>query len=195
MRNQSGALQFLGSFNDELPELSVPEIAFAGRSNVGKSSALNCLLRSKKAARVSSTPGRTQMINLFKVGTACTFADLPGYGFAKVPDEVRRSWKSMIEGYLGNRSQLKLVVLLVDIRRDPVRLDGDLLEGLRAAEIPFLVVATKSDKLKKQQKAKYLSAIRKEFRLPPNQPIPFSSVNGAGRDQVWDEIEAAANKG
>ena len=135
------------------------------------------------------------MINLFKVGTACTFADLPGYGFAKVPDEVRRSWKSMIEGYLGNRSQLKLVVLLVDIRRDPVRLDGDLLEGLRAAEIPFLVVATKSDKLKKQQKAKYLSAIRKEFRLPPNQPIPFSSVNGAGRDQVWDEIEAAANKG
>jgi len=191
VRKQAGALSFIGSFFTELPEFELPEIAFAGRSNVGKSSALNCLLRRKKAARVSSTPGRTQAINLFKVGTACIFADLPGYGFAKVPDDVQENWKHMIEEYLAKRKRLKLVVVLVDARRDPQTLDGQLVASLQEAEIPVLVVATKTDKLKKSHQGRQLSQIRKEFNLPYNQPVPFSAVTGAGRDGVWDLLEKA----
>ena len=191
MRNQVGGLEFLGSFVEEFPEVDLPEIAFAGRSNVGKSSALNCILNRKKAARVSSTPGRTQLINLFRVGKACVFADLPGYGFAKVPDAIQAGWKGMIENYLGARKKLKLVVLLVDSRREPTNLDGELIAGLRAANIPFLIVATKVDKLKRSQKAKQLAKIRKGFRLPADQPIAFSSMTSEGRDTVWDSIEAA----
>jgi len=191
MRNQVGGLEFLGSFVEEFPDVGLPEIAFAGRSNVGKSSALNCILKRKKAARVSSTPGRTQLINLFRVGKACVFADLPGYGFAKVPDAVQSGWKGMIENYLGARSTLKLVVLLVDCRRDPTTLDGELIAGLRAANIPFLIVATKVDKLKRSKKASQLARIKKGFRLPDGQPISFSSMTSEGRDEIWDCIEAA----
>lgn len=191
MRNQVGALEFLGSFVDQFPDVGLPEVAFAGRSNVGKSSALNCLLNRKKAARVSSTPGRTQLINLFRVGTGCVFADLPGYGFAKVPDAVQSNWKGMIENYLGDRDTLKLVVLLVDVRRDPTRLDGELIAGLRAANIPFLVVATKVDKLKRSQQAKHIAQIKKGFQLKVDQLVPFSSMTGMGRDTVWDAIERA----
>ena len=191
MRKQVGGLEFLGSFVEEFPDVDLPEIAFAGRSNVGKSSALNCILNRKKAARVSSTPGRTQLINLFRVGTACVFADLPGYGYAKVPDAIQAGWKGMIETYLGARKTLKLVVLLVDCRRDPTNLDGELIAGLRAANIPFLIVATKVDKLKRSQKAKKLAQIRKGFRLPADQPVAFSSMTAEGRDAVWDRIEAA----
>lgn len=192
MRNTGGKVEFVGSFPGSLPDLGRPEVAFAGRSNVGKSSALNCLLDSKKAARVSSTPGRTQAINLFCVGDALIFADLPGYGFAKVPGHVRQAWGPMIEGYLGTRESLRLVVLLVDIRRDPMSSDGDLIRGLQDARIPLLVVATKSDKLKRQRRLKQLVAIREAFALPPDQPLPFSSHTRDGRSAVWDVIEAAA---
>jgi len=191
MRNQVGGLQFLGSFVDKFPDVDLPEVAFAGRSNVGKSSALNCILNRKKAARVSSTPGRTQLINLFRVGKGCVFADLPGYGYAKVPTAIQSGWKGMIETYLGARSTLKLVVLLVDCRRDPTTLDGELIAGLRVAEMPFLIVATKVDKLKRAKKDSQLASIRRGFRLPPEQPIAFSSVTGEGRSQIWDHIETA----
>ena len=191
MRNAVGGLSFIGSFPGELPVLDSPEIAFAGRSNVGKSSALNTLLRSKKAARVSSTPGRTQTINLFDVGGACVFADLPGYGFAKVPAAVQHAWKGMIESYLSDREALRLVVVLVDARRDPQESDGMLLYALTEAHIPALVVATKVDKLRKQQRQRQLAVIRREFALPKGQPLAFSSLTGEGRDAVWDRIEAA----
>jgi GTP-binding protein len=191
MRRQAGSLEFIGSFPGEVPEVGLPEIAFAGRSNVGKSSALNRLLGRKKAARVSSTPGRTQAINLFKVGAACCFADLPGYGFARVPPEVQAKWKIMIEGYLGGRTTLRMVVILVDARRDPQDMDGDLIDGLREAGIPLLVVATKVDKLKKSERAKHLGAIRRGFDLPADQPLPFSSASGEGTDALWDRIETA----
>lgn len=192
MRSQVHQLEFVGSFVDRMPDLGLPEVAFAGRSNVGKSSALNRLLNRKKAARVSSTPGRTQQINLFKLGDAGVFADLPGYGFARVPQAVQEQWKPMIERYLAHRETLRMVVLLVDARRDPQEMDGMLLYGLTEARIPALVVATKVDKLKKQERARNLAALRREFQLPAGQPIPFSAVTGEGTDAIWAAIERAA---
>lgn len=188
MRNQVGRVQFLGSFDHtDMPAGDLPEVAFAGRSNVGKSSALNTLLKRKKAARVSGRPGRTQRINLFRVGDACVFADLPGYGFARVPDAVRDAWKPMIEGYLGTRETLKLVVVLVDARRDPQELDIELVVGLVEAKIPCLVVTTKVDKLKKHERKPTLRKLADAFGVP--EAIPFSSLTGEGRDRVWDIIE------
>ena len=193
MRKQVGDLGFLGSFEgDDLPDVGLPEVAFAGRSNVGKSSALNTLLRSKKAARVSGRPGRTQRINLFKVGSACVFADLPGYGFARVPDAVRAGWKPMIENYLGGRESLRLVVLLIDARREPQELDLDLVDGLEEAGIPFLVVITKADKLAKHARKPAFQKLAAAYGLD-HEPVPFSSVTGEGRDKVWDYIEAACS--
>ena len=195
MRDQVSRLQFLGSFGQELPPSSLPEVAFAGRSNVGKSSLLNQLLGRKRAARVSSTPGRTQHINLFQVGNAVMFADLPGYGYAKVPGRIQEAWKGYIESYLGERSSLALVVVIVDARRDPMELDARLIDGLHMAEIPLVVVATKTDKLKKQAARKQLAAIRKGFGLGHGQPIPFSSVTGSGKNELWDVIESACRNG
>lgn len=191
IRNEVHQLTFVGSFPGRLPELGLPEVAFAGRSNVGKSSALNRLLNRKKAARVSSTPGRTQTINLFRIGESCVFADLPGYGYARVPTAVQEQWKPMIERYLAERDELRLVVLLVDVRREPQEMDGMLLYALTEAGIPALVVATKVDKLKKQQAAKSLATLKREFALPAGQPVPFSAVTGEGREEVWDRIERA----
>lgn len=191
IRNEVHQLTFVGSFPGRLPELGLPEVAFAGRSNVGKSSALNKLLNRKKAARVSSTPGRTQTINLFRIGEGCVFADLPGYGYAKVPTAVQEQWKPMIEQYLAERDQLRLVVLLVDIRREPQEMDGMLLYALTEAGIPSLVVATKVDKLKKQQASRSLAVLRREFALSAGQPVPFSAVTGEGREKVWDHLERA----
>jgi GTP-binding protein len=172
----------------------MPEIAFAGRSNVGKSAALNCLLNSRKAARVSQRPGRTQAINLFKVGDGCVFADLPGYGFARVPESVQQQWKGMVEGYLAARADLCLVVVLVDARREAQEMDGALIYGLIEAGIPSLVVATKVDKLKRRERSQKLKKIREGLRLPAEQPIAFSAVSKEGREAVWDRIEAAAGR-
>lgn len=195
MRNHSGDVQFLGSFFGELPEPGLPEVAFAGRSNVGKSSAINCLLNRKRAARVSGRPGRTQSINLFQLGGRLVFADLPGYGFAHVPDHVQADWKAMVEGYLANRATLRLVVILVDARREPQAMDGTLVFGLVEARIPALVVATKVDKLKRNQRRKNLQAIQHGFHLAPEQLVPFSAVTREGRDAVWSRIEAAMGAG
>ncbi len=194
MRRGIHQLEFVGSFHDALPASDLPEIAFAGRSNVGKSSALNTLLQRKSAARTSNTPGRTQAINLFRLGEEGMFADLPGYGFARVPVHVQDRWKQTIEGYLGERPSLRMVVVLVDARREPTALDGQLLWALVEQGIPSLVVATKVDKLTKAERAKQLSALRREFQLAEGQPIPFSSVTGEGRDEVWAHLDAAAAK-
>lgn len=191
MRKAVNNLNFVGSFGAALPELGLPEVAFAGRSNVGKSSLLNRILNRKRAARVSSTPGRTQSINLFEVGGAVVFADLPGYGYAKVPGHVQDAWKEHIERYLSERRALVLVVVLVDCRRDPQPMDGQLIDGLDQAQIPFVVVATKVDKLRKQQRQKKLAALKRTFGVSA---IPFSAVTGEGRDAVWDAIEAACGE-
>ncbi|MEQ1502534.1 MAG: ribosome biogenesis GTP-binding protein YihA/YsxC [Myxococcota bacterium] len=184
-------VELVGSYPATLPTLGLPEVAFAGRSNVGKSSALNCLWNRRGLARVSRTPGRTQLINLFRAGNRAVFADLPGYGYAHVPDAVRAEWKPMIERYLAERAALVLVVVLIDIRRDPQEMDGALMYGLTEARIPSVVVATKIDKLGKQQRSRQLAALRRAFHLPAGQPIGLSSVTTEGRDAVWDAIERA----
>jgi len=191
MRNAIGDITFLGSFQRDLPETGLPEVAFAGRSNVGKSSLLNALMRRKNLARTSSTPGRTQAINLFALGDQLVLADLPGYGYARVPDAVRRAWGPMVEGYLGERDALALVVLLVDARRDIRAEEGELRFNLTQARIPTVVVATKVDKLRRQARNKQLAAIRRDLHLPAGQPIPFSTLTGEGRSALWDAIEAS----
>jgi GTP-binding protein len=191
IRNQVGAVSFVAGAVEHWPDLERPEIAFAGRSNVGKSSALNCILKRRSLARVSGRPGRTQEINFFAVGNACIFADLPGYGFARVPDAVKNRWKGMIGSYLAERDTLRLVVLLVDVRHAPQAMDGTLLWGLREASIPSLVVATKIDKLKRSQRARHLARLREGFGLPKDQPVAFSALTGEGRDVIWDRLEAA----
>ena len=192
-----GRVGFLGSFPraDILPRTELPEIAFAGRSNVGKSSAINRLLDVKKAARVSGTPGRTQAINLFLVQKRLIFADLPGYGFARVPEEIKRQWKGLVEGYLGGRQALKLVVVLVDARHDVQKLDAELIWGLRQADIPILVLATKSDKLKRSRRQASWAKLRKALALKPEEFIGFSSHEGFGIDQAWQRFDEIAKAG
>jgi len=184
-----GRIRFLGSFPGIVPACGLPEIAFAGRSNVGKSSAINRLLECKKAARVSSTPGRTQAINLFAVEQRMAFADLPGYGFAKVPTEIQRGWKSLVEGYLGNREHLRLVVLLLDPRRKPQVLDADLIWGMRQAGIPLLVLATKMDKISRSKRLSTLASLRRAYKLKPHEAIAFSSHEGTGLKEAWSVFE------
>jgi GTP-binding protein len=186
-----GDVTFLGSFPGAPPVTDLPEVAFAGRSNVGKSSAINALLGRKAAARVSKTPGRTQAINLFRIDDRLVFADLPGYGFAKVPEAVQDAWKGAIEAYLGERDALRLVVVLVDARHPPQALDVQLLTGLRSAEIPFLVVATKVDKLKRSQRDRALKALRQGHMLGADQLLPLASPDRVGVGAVWDRLNAA----
>lgn len=185
--------EFLGSFNSmkALPVFPLPEITFLGRSNVGKSSLLNCLTGlNKKIAVEGKTPGRTQSINAFncgdKDGGICVFADLPGYGYAKISKTQQDDLSSLLREYLMNRGSLRLAVLLVDVRREPQALDINMLQFLQGEGLPFLIIATKVDKLKKDEVAKSIEILRKEFSLPTEQPIvPFSSVTGEGVKEVW----------
>ena len=186
-----GRVDFVGSFPNTLPPGDLPEVAFAGRSNVGKSSAINALLGRRKAARVSGTPGRTQAINLFRVEDRLSVADLPGYGFAKVPDAMRMAWKGMIERYLGDRESLKLVVVLVDSRHSAQDLDLALIQALQLAHLPFNVVATKIDKLKRSQRKRRLEQLGRSLGIQRSQLLGFSSLSHEGRDRVWATIERA----
>ena len=180
-------LQFLGSFPVAPAESNLPEFAFVGRSNVGKSSAINALLNRKKAARVSRTPGRTQLINVFEIDEALRFIDLPGYGFAKVPQKVRNKWKDMIDGYLFGRSVLKGVVVLVDARHSAQKLDIEMLKFLQMADVPAIVVATKVDTLRRNQRQKKLALLRKGLGV--SEIIPFSSPKKEGVGILWSRFE------
>lgn len=164
-----------------------PEISFLGRSNVGKSSLLNSLLKVKGLARTSNTPGRTQSINFFLINDAFYFADLPGYGYAKVSKAMRQDWGRMAEEYLAQRPQLVLSIQLVDSRHAPTELDKQLQEWLVYNEMPRLVIATKSDKLSRNQLHKNLQTIKKE--MPLSKVIAYSSSKGEGRDDIWREIQ------
>ncbi len=171
------------------PTDRIQEISFLGRSNVGKSSLLNSLLQRKGLARTSNTPGRTQSINFFLVNDAFYFADLPGYGFAKVSKTMRADWGRMAENYLSERETLALCIQLVDSRHEPSKLDLQLHEWLVFHEKKHVVVATKSDKLSANELSKQLRLIRKE--MPGSKVIEYSARTGKGRDQVWSEIIAA----
>ena len=165
-----------------------PEISFLGRSNVGKSSLLNSLLNRKKLARTSNTPGRTQSINFFLINEAFYFVDLPGYGYAKVPKKMRADWGKMAEDYLAKREQLVLSIQLVDSRHDPTKLDRQLYEWLTFHDKPNLVVATKADKLSKNQLNKSLDTIKKA--MAESKVIAYSSTTGKGKDAVWSELQS-----
>ena len=170
---------------------SLPEIAFLGRSNVGKSSLIKSLLERKGLARTSNTPGRTQSINFFLVNDRFYFADLPGYGFAKVSKAMRADWGIMAEEYLSERQELALCVQLVDSRHEPTALDIQLNEWLTHYHRPHLVVATKSDKLSNNELQKTIRAAK--AKLPGTEIIAYSSQTGRGRDEVWTAIREAIN--
>lgn len=167
-----------------------PEIAFLGRSNVGKSSLINSLLGRRGLARTSSSPGRTQSINFFLINDAFYFADLPGYGYAKVSKAMRADWGKMAEDYLRDREQLVLCVHLVDSRHEPTALDKQLNEWLVVNERPFVVAATKTDKLSANELSKSLKTIRKTF--DGAEIVAFSAESGRGRDDLWEVIGRAA---
>lgn len=169
-----------------------PEIAFLGRSNVGKSSLLNSLLNRKALARTSNTPGRTQSINYFLVNDEFYFVDLPGYGYAKVSKSMRSEWGEMARDYLSEHRSLVLFIQLVDSRHAPSEQDKQLNDWLLVNEKPHLVVATKSDKPSSNQLSKQLAILRKH--LPDSRIIAYSAETGKGRDELWTEIAAAVKK-
>ena len=171
----------------QFPPPTLPEIAFAGRSNVGKSTLINSLLNRKKLVKTSSTPGKTQLINFFNINDKFHFVDLPGYGFAKVPENVRKQWQRLIESYLQERESLRNVVLIVDSRHGPTTQDRQLKEWLDYYERPVLIVASKVDKLKRGQIQKNLKIIRQDLALN-NTPLAHSSLEKGRREEIWKNL-------
>lgn len=174
---------------DQYPLHQLPEIALAGRSNVGKSSIINSLLNRRNLARVAAEPGKTRQINFYNIDNAFFFADLPGYGYARVSKIEKESWGEMIETYLNSREQLQLIIMLVDIRHAPSQDDQTMFDWLVTKNRSHLVVATKLDKINQGQVQKQLKNIRSTLAMNPDETlIPFSAVTGQGRDEIWNQI-------
>lgn len=179
-----------GTKPEHYPPEEQPEIAFAGRSNVGKSSLINVLVNRKSLVRTSSTPGRTQLINFFEInGGEFTLVDLPGYGFAKVPLAVKAQWRPMMETYLASRGSLKGVVLILDIRRTPSDEDRQMLDWLRSYDIPPLLVVTKCDKVSKNEKARQAAVIAAALGVSREELSFFSALSREGKDEILDRME------
>jgi GTP-binding protein len=184
-------VEFIGGMAEKhgwRPESSLPEVAFAGRSNVGKSSLLNALVRRKSFARVSRTPGRTREINFFRINNGFVLVDLPGYGYARVSKEKKAEWRPMIESYLRRTTQLRGIVLLLDIRREPSDDDRAMLDFLAEVEVPTIVALTKTDKLSKAVARDRVAEIARALALESEQVIPFSSHTGEGRVELLEAI-------
>lgn len=174
----------------KLPETDLPEIAFAGKSNVGKSSLINTLINRKALARTSSQPGKTQTINYYNINQNLYFVDLPGYGFAKAPLHVQAQWGKMIESYLKKSQQLKAVLLLIDIRHEPKANDIQMYQWITQQGFMPVIIATKSDKISKGAVPKQLKIIREALDAPRDiTMIPFSAQTKSGRDEIWDILE------
>ena len=180
----------------QYPNYGCPELAFVGRSNVGKSSLINSLLNRKKLVKTSQTPGKTQEINFFRINDEFIFADLPGYGFARVPQSVQRHWKKMIENYLLKRETLLAVIFIIDLRRTPSRLDLDLQVWLEDFGIEYILVGTKADKLSQSEFKKQVRKLNETyFDNGKSDIIIYSSKSSRGRKELWDKINSRiANK-
>jgi GTP-binding protein len=174
----------------QYPPANLPEIAFAGRSNVGKSSLINTLVNRKHLVKTSSTPGRTQLINFFNINETMVFVDLPGYGYAKVPQAVREKWGPMIETFLSKRKTLKGVVIILDVRRIPKIEDLDLIRWLDYYNIASILVITKADKLSKNKQLKQQATITQALAIDRQGVVLFSAKTRLGRDEVWKAILA-----
>lgn len=188
--------EFISSFVDmkSLPDTGLPEIALVGRSNVGKSSLINKVVNRKNLAKSSSTPGKTRTLNYYLINSAFYIVDLPGYGFARVSKGERDKWGKMIEKYLSSRKQLRGVIQLLDIRHPPTENDIMMKQWLEHYEIPILLIATKTDKVSRNEKSKNLAVIRKSLNLEPDQiPITFSAENGEGVNEVKEALEDILN--
>ena len=183
-------LETVCGISSRIPESSSPEVAFAGKSNVGKSSLINGLLNRKSLARTSSQPGKTQTINYYNVNDMLYRVDLPGYGYAKVSEEVREKWGRMIERYLHGSRQLKAVFLLVDIRHAPSDNDRTMYQWILYQGYEPVIIATKLDKIKRSQVSRQLKILKEGLEVKPGtKMIPFSAETRQGRDEIWELIE------
>lgn len=174
---------------NQYPPPDIPEVAFAGRSNVGKSSLINKLVNRKRLVKTSSTPGRTQLINFFRVNDELSLVDLPGYGYAKVPAMVKKQWGPMVESYIANRSNLKAVVLLMDLRRTPQAEEFNIMDWLHHYKIPTILVLTKADKLSKTKQMKQRRLAADTLGIDMNDLLLFSAKSGQGKEALWELIE------
>lgn len=190
MKIKSVNLETVCGITSKLPENKLVEIAFAGRSNVGKSSLINALMNRKSYARTSQQPGKTQTINFYNINEEIYLVDIPGYGYAKVSEKEKIQWGKLIERYLQNSKQLRAVFLLIDIRHAPSANDKTMYEWIAANGYRPVIIATKLDKIKRSQKDKQLKLIREGLSvLPGTVIIPFSSVSKQGRDEIWSYVE------
>lgn len=188
---KSAELETVCGITSKLPENELPEVAFAGKSNVGKSSLINGLLNRKALARTSSQPGKTQTINFYNINQEIYFVDLPGYGYAKVSEETKAKWGKMIERYLHSSKQLKTIFLLIDIRHEPSANDRDMYNWIVYQGYEPVVIATKLDKIKRSQVQKQLKIVREGLGLGKDSiMIPFSAQTKQGRDEILDLIES-----
>ena len=188
---KSVELEIVCGPTSKLPETKYPEIAFAGKSNVGKSSLINALINRKSLARTSSQPGKTQTINFYNVNKALYFVDLPGYGYAKVSKEEQARWGALIEKYLQTSKQLKAVFLLIDIRHEVKAHDKEMYDWIRCNGYDPVIIATKADKISRNQMAKQMKVIREGLGVAKASDItilPFSALTKQGRDEIWDAI-------
>ena len=183
-------LEKVCGITSKLPENRLAEFAFAGKSNVGKSSLINGLMNRKALARTSSKPGKTQTINYYNVNDVFYMVDLPGYGYAKVSKETAAKWMKMIEKYLRTSQALRVVFLLIDIRHEPSEKDVDMYRMLLEQGFNPLIIATKADKISKNARAKHISRIEKKLQLLEGTPVvPFSAVSKEGKDEIWEYID------
>ncbi len=173
----------------DFPELELPEIAIAGRSNVGKSSLINKLVNRRQLARVSNTPGRTQLLNFFTVNDAFSLCDLPGYGYAKVPEAIRAQWGPMVERYLTQRRSLRAMLLLADVRREPGEWEAQLAEWCSAVGLAIIPVVTKVDKLSKSKRGLAIQRVARQLGFSPRRVIGWSAVTGEGLEPLWRAIQ------
>ena len=185
------SLDIVCGITSKLPDTNRPEVAFAGKSNVGKSSLINALMNRKALARTSAQPGKTQTINFYNINDAMYLVDLPGYGYAKASEEVKAKWGKMIENYLHTSKQLKAVFLLIDIRHDPSANDRMMYEWMVYQGFAPIIIATKLDKIKRSQIQKNVKAIREGLNVQPGTTIiPFSAETKQGRDEIWKLIDS-----